>query len=85
VKDDVREEEVKVEVVLEPGAELSEAELVDWCEERLAPFKVPRYVAIAAAASAPREGGAEADCWDRLRAGHGVEWRPEWRVGEVPR
>jgi acyl-CoA synthetase (AMP-forming)/AMP-acid ligase II len=85
VKDDVREEEVKVEVVLERGAVLTEPELVDWCEERLAPFKVPRYVAIAAAGSAPPEGGAEADPWDRLRAGHGVEWRPGWRIGEVPR
>jgi crotonobetaine/carnitine-CoA ligase len=46
VPDDIREEEVKVEVVLEPGAALTEAELVDWCKERLAPFKVPRYVEL---------------------------------------
>lgn len=85
VKDDVREEEVKVVVVPERGAVLTEPELVDWCERRLAPFKVPRYVEIAATATGPRRAGEETDCWDRLRAGHGVEWRPGWRVGEVPR
>jgi crotonobetaine/carnitine-CoA ligase len=46
VPDEVREEEVKVVVVLEPGAALTEPELIEWCEERLARFKVPRYVEL---------------------------------------
>jgi crotonobetaine/carnitine-CoA ligase len=46
VPDDVREEEVKVVVMLEPGAALAEEELIEWCAERLARFKVPRYVEL---------------------------------------
>ncbi len=34
----------KVIVVLKPGTELSEQEIVAYCRERLAPFKVPRLV-----------------------------------------
>lgn len=46
VPDDVREEEVKVVVMLEPGAALTEPELIEWCAGRLARFKVPRYVEL---------------------------------------
>ena len=38
------EEEVKVYVVLQPGAELPPEEVIYWCADRLAHFKVPRYV-----------------------------------------
>ncbi len=34
----------KVVVALKPGTELSEQELITYCRERLAPFKVPRLV-----------------------------------------
>lgn len=46
VPDTLRTEEVKVVIVPEDGAELSEVEVVGWCRERLASFKVPRYVEI---------------------------------------
>ena len=38
------EEEVKVYVVRQPNAALSPEEVVYWCADRLANFKVPRYV-----------------------------------------
>lgn len=38
------EEEVLLAVVKKPDSDLSEQEVADWCGERLAPFKVPRYV-----------------------------------------
>jgi fatty-acyl-CoA synthase len=38
----------KVIVALKPGAELTEKELVAYCRERLAPFKVPRLVEFVA-------------------------------------
>jgi acyl-CoA synthetase (AMP-forming)/AMP-acid ligase II len=38
------EDDGRCSVVLTPGASLTAAELVEWALERLAPFKVPRYV-----------------------------------------
>ena len=38
------EEEVLLVVVKKPGSDLTEQRVADWCRERLAPFKVPRYV-----------------------------------------
>jgi acyl-CoA synthetase (AMP-forming)/AMP-acid ligase II len=46
VPDRIRTEEVMVVVVAEPGARLSPAELTDGAAERLARWKVPRYVLI---------------------------------------
>lgn len=37
-------EEVKAFLVLKPGSELSDAEFIDWCKERMAANKYPRYV-----------------------------------------
>jgi long-chain acyl-CoA synthetase len=37
-------EAVKAWVVLYPGQQLSEAELRDYCRERLAAYKVPKFV-----------------------------------------
>ena len=37
-------ETVKAWVVLKPGESLSEDELKEFCKERLAPYKVPRYI-----------------------------------------
>jgi crotonobetaine/carnitine-CoA ligase len=41
---EIGEDEVKAFVVAEEGARLAPAELVAWCEGKLAPFKVPRFV-----------------------------------------
>ncbi|MFQ5853943.1 MAG: class I adenylate-forming enzyme family protein, partial [Candidatus Binatia bacterium] len=47
VPDPVRQEEVKAFIVLKPPAtpqNLPPAEIWDFCQEHLAPFKVPRYL-----------------------------------------
>ncbi|MGX5653342.1 class I adenylate-forming enzyme family protein [Geodermatophilus nigrescens] len=44
VPDPRREEEVKIIVVREPGADVDADQVVAWAREGLAPFKVPRYV-----------------------------------------
>jgi carnitine-CoA ligase len=44
VPDEIRGEEVKVYVVVHSGHQVGPEEIVAWCEERLADFKVPRYV-----------------------------------------
>jgi acyl-CoA synthetase (AMP-forming)/AMP-acid ligase II len=44
VADPIRVEEIKAVIVLRPGEHLSESDLVAWCMEHLAPFKIPRYI-----------------------------------------
>ncbi len=44
VPDPYRGETVKAAVVLKDGAHATEEELIDWCQERLAKYKVPRSV-----------------------------------------
>jgi crotonobetaine/carnitine-CoA ligase len=44
VQSELGDEDVKAYVRLEPGATLDPEELIRWCEARLAPFKIPRYV-----------------------------------------
>lgn len=44
VPDEYRGESVKAFVVLKPGASATEQEVLDFCRERLAPFKRPRAV-----------------------------------------
>ena len=44
VSADLGDEEVLVAVVLKGGATLTAQEIGDWCSQRLAAFKVPRYV-----------------------------------------
>jgi acyl-CoA synthetase (AMP-forming)/AMP-acid ligase II len=43
VPDPIRTEEVKAVLTLRPEATVTFADLVEWCEERLSAFKVPRY------------------------------------------
>jgi len=40
------EDDILVAVVTRPGAILTAREVAEWCRERLAPIKVPRYVAF---------------------------------------
>src|SRR5947199_8681714 len=49
VPDPYRGETVKAFVVLEPGKTATEADLIAFCKERLAPFKVPKAVEFATA------------------------------------
>ncbi|HOP63273.1 MAG TPA: long-chain fatty acid--CoA ligase [Spirochaetota bacterium] len=44
VKDEKRGETVKVFVVLKEGETMTEEEVIDYCKERLAPYKVPKIV-----------------------------------------
>jgi carnitine-CoA ligase len=41
---EIGEDEVKAFVVAEEGARVTPAELIAWCEGKLAPFKVPRFI-----------------------------------------
>ena len=49
VPDPYRGETVKAFVVLKPGKTVTEADLIAFCKERLAPFKVPKAVEFATA------------------------------------
>lgn len=44
VPSELGEDEILVAVVLKPGHALSAVDVASWCQERLAPMKVPRYV-----------------------------------------
>ncbi|MGB8434447.1 MAG: long-chain fatty acid--CoA ligase, partial [Burkholderiales bacterium] len=46
VPDELGEDEILVAVVRRPGATLTARAIADWCGERLAASKVPRYVAF---------------------------------------
>jgi len=46
VPDKIRIEEVKAYLVTKPGETVTPEEIVDYCEQRLASFKVPRYIAF---------------------------------------
>ncbi|HKA19640.1 MAG TPA: AMP-binding protein [Blastocatellia bacterium] len=79
VPSELGEDDVKVVVVLRPGASLVPDELIKFCGSRMAYFMVPRYVEIAD--SLPknpsqriekyklRARGINAATWDRERAG----------------
>lgn len=79
VPSEVGEEEVKAVVVLKEGQQVTEEELIRWCEPRMAYFAIPRYIAIRASLpKTPSERvekfklkaeGVTADCWDREKAG----------------
>ena len=79
VPSDVGEEDVKAVVVLQEGASLTEAEIISWCEPRMAYFAIPRYIAFRSGLpKTPSERvekyklkaeGVTDDCWDREEAG----------------
>lgn len=77
VPSEFAEDEIKVAVVLEPGAELTEAELIDFLAEEMPAFMVPRYLnflnALPKTATSKirkteiRRAGI-IGCWDRCTA-----------------
>ncbi|MDE0841104.1 MAG: ATP-dependent acyl-CoA ligase [Porticoccaceae bacterium] len=79
VPSDVGEEDVKAVVIMQEGQEVSEAELIAWCEPRMAYFAIPRYIAFRdSLPKTPSERvekyklkveGVTADCWDREDSG----------------
>ncbi len=46
VPDERLGEEIKAFVVPQPGARVTDSEIIDWCRERLAAYKHPRYVEV---------------------------------------
>jgi crotonobetaine/carnitine-CoA ligase len=44
VPDEMRDEKIKAVVVLHPGAPTSDEEIIAWCRERMAKFRVPELV-----------------------------------------
>jgi crotonobetaine/carnitine-CoA ligase len=44
VPSDLGEDDILVAVIKKPDASLTAQDIAAWCRERLAPFKVPRYV-----------------------------------------
>jgi carnitine-CoA ligase len=80
IPSELGEDEVMVAVVLQPGAELDPRELMQYCEEHMAYFMVPRYVRVVDAF--PKTGtertmkyqlktqGVTRDTWDRETAGY---------------
>jgi crotonobetaine/carnitine-CoA ligase len=46
VPDPIRDEAIKLVVVLRPGHDATGEELIEWCRDRLSPFKVPSFVSF---------------------------------------
>jgi crotonobetaine/carnitine-CoA ligase len=44
ISSDFYDDEIKAYVILKPNESLDPLDLVKWCKERLAYFKVPRYI-----------------------------------------
>jgi len=82
VPDHDRDEEAKAIVVLHPGNQVSALHVTAWASERLAPFKVPRYVEFRS--ELPRTGNgkvAKSQLRDEPPFGEGVI---DTRKAEVP-
>jgi len=79
VRSALAEDEVMVAVILHPGRTLNEAELVAFCEPRLAYFAVPRYLEFVSELPSTESGkvqkfklserGVTEKTWDREAAG----------------
>jgi carnitine-CoA ligase len=82
VRSELAEDEVMAAVVLRPGAKITYAELLDYCQPRMPYFAVPRYVEFVDALPVTengkvtkyklRERGVTATAWDREKAGYKV-------------
>ena len=82
VPSDLTEEEVLAVVKLKDGRQLPPEQLLDFCQERLPHFAVPRYVRYVAELPKThaqriqkyvlREQGVTADTWDREQHGYVV-------------
>ncbi len=83
VKSAMSEDEVMICVSLKPGETLSPEALLDFAQERMAYFMVPRYVRFMEEMpktptekiqkAVLREAGVTPDTWDRESAGYRVE------------
>jgi carnitine-CoA ligase len=83
IKSELSEDEVKIVVVLEKGKELQPVELLNFCEERMPYFAVPRYVEFVESLpktpnekvqkSKLRDAGITEHTWDSEKAGYKVK------------
>ena len=83
VKSEVGEDEVKIVVVPKPGEEIYPVELLDFCQDRMPYFAVPRYVEfVEGLPKTPnektqkaklRELGITENTWDRESVGYKVK------------
>jgi carnitine-CoA ligase len=79
------EDEIKVSIVLRPGARVTPEQVLDFCQPRMPYFAVPRFVEFVEALpktptekvrkAALREAGITAATWDRQAAGYQVRRR----------
>lgn len=86
VPSELGEDEVMVSVVLKPGETLKPEEFIDFCEEKMAYFMVPRYVDFVDSLPKSRverirkfelkECGVTPSTWDREKAGYELKNRP---------
>ena len=70
VPSELGDDDIKAVVVPVPGAALVAADVAEWCQERVAPFKVPRYVYVTSE-PLPRTGGKGEIDRARVRAAGG--------------
>ena len=83
VKSEVGEDEVKIVIVPKPGEEISPVELLDFCQDRMPYFAVPRYVEFVenlpktpnekTQKAKLREEGITGNTWDRESIGYQVK------------
>jgi crotonobetaine/carnitine-CoA ligase len=83
VKSEHAEDEVKIVVVLKQGESLTPEQLLDFCQERMPYFAVPRYVEfVESLPKTPtdrvqknllREAGITENTWDREKVGYKVK------------
>jgi crotonobetaine/carnitine-CoA ligase len=79
VPSELGEDDVKAVIVLKDKHNITEVELIRWCESRIAYFAIPRYIAVRQhLPKTPservekyllRNEGVTPDCWDREAAG----------------
>ncbi len=79
-KSELSEDEVMVCITLKPGAALEPEALIDFCQEKMAYFMIPRYVRILpqlpkthtlrVQKNVLRDQGVTPDTWDREKAGY---------------
>lgn len=77
---DVGEDDVMASLVLQPDAKFDPVAIMQWCEERMAYFMVPRYLRVVdelaktethrVQKAGLREEGVTPDTWDRDAAGY---------------
>jgi crotonobetaine/carnitine-CoA ligase len=82
VESELSEDEVMVALVLKNGASLDPVELLDWCQERLAHFAIPRFIRLVSSLPKTpsqriqkyvlRDEGVTTDTWDRESAGYQI-------------